>query len=500
MKNYLLIFLTSLASQLSAQTYCNSFDSCVISDAHTRDHAFDVLGNGHAGCLSDWEVTNGTPSIWRNTDGQGNAYDGTQMILEGVSGDGVNSEGVALVYNFMAGHAYTVTLARRNSIANTFINIHYVLLDSSLGYTYNYNVGGSPTPAIPTGALVAYTDTNLASQAWQVVSFTTPVLSKNYTRLWFRADYSSAQQTAYLLIDSVCVTETQVPDYCMSFDSCDISDTHTRDHAFDVLGNGHPGCLSDWEVTNGTPSIWRNTDGQGNAYDGTQMILEGVSGDGVNSEGVALKYNFLAGQTYTISLARRNSIAATFINLNYVLLDSSLGYAYNYNVGGSPTPAIPAGALVAYADTNIASQPWQVVSFTTPLLTKSYTRLWFRADYPTAQQTAYMLIDSVCIRGNSSPAPVEPLTNFATPVLFQNTSNPFSDETIISYYIPQGAAQIGYIQIYDVAGKLVKLYPVNANGKGSVTVNAAGMPSGVYLYTLVVNGTRTEMKKMLIAK
>ncbi|MDB5281508.1 MAG: hypothetical protein JWO06_583, partial [Bacteroidota bacterium] len=339
---------------MQAQSYCISFDSCSIPDTYTRDHAFEILGNGSAGCLSDWEVTNGTPSIWRNTDGQGNAYDGTQFILEGVSGDQVNSEGVAVKYAFMAGQSYTISLARRNSVSGTFINLNYVLLDSAINYAYNYSVGGSPTPAIPVSAYTVYTDSNMAEGAWQVISFSTPVLSKNYSRLWFRADYPLQQSTAYLLLDSICIQRNEPVDYCVSFDSCSIPDTYTRDHAFEILGNGSAGCLSDWEVTNGTPSIWRSTDGQGNAYDGTQFILEGVSGDQVNSEGLALKYAFMAGQSYSISLARRNSVSGTFINLNYVLLDSAISYAYNYSVGGSPTPAIPASAYTVYTDSNMA--------------------------------------------------------------------------------------------------------------------------------------------------
>jgi hypothetical protein len=501
---YTLVLIVALCGyRLSAQTYCMSFDSCTISDSYTRDHAFNILGNGHAGCLSDWEVTNGTPSLWRSTDGQGNAYDGTQMILEGVNGDAVNSEGVAVIFNFQAGKSYTVSLARRNSVSNTHIRVDYVLLDSAIAYTYNYGTGGSPTPAIPGTALVAYSDSDLTSSPWQVLTFTTPVLAKNYTRLWFRASWPSYESTCYLLLDSICIQQQQQlhQDYCMSFDSCVISDSYTRDHAFNILGNGHAGCLSDWEVTNGTPSIWRSTDGQGNAYDGTQMILEGVNGDIVNSEGVALKFNFQAGNTYTVSLARRNSVSGTDIRVDYVLLDSAIAYTYNYGTGGSPTPAIPSGALVAYTDNDLVNAAWQVLTFTTPVLAKNYTRLWFRASWPSYQSTAYLLLDDICISSpNQNTSVTDVLAdNKDEAVLFQNTSNPFSNETTIGYFLPLNGSQHGYLQVYDITGKALRTYPVDGNGRGTITMHAENMPAGMYLYSLVVNGVKADTKRMMIA-
>jgi len=81
-------------------------------------------------------------------------------------------------------------------------------------------------------------------------------------------------------------------------------------------------------------------------------------------------------------------------------------------------------------------------------------------------------------------------------VLNQNTPNPFAEQTVITYVIPQsaGTAQIIF---YDMSGKQVKSTNIAAKGKGSLTVYANDLTNGMYSYSLVVDGKVIDTKKMV---
>jgi len=81
-------------------------------------------------------------------------------------------------------------------------------------------------------------------------------------------------------------------------------------------------------------------------------------------------------------------------------------------------------------------------------------------------------------------------------VLEQNQPNPFNQNTIIRYQLPQNAA--GQINIFDNYGKLLKSIKVTESGQ--TTINAGDLKSGTYTYTLSVNGKLASSKKLVIAK
>lgn len=82
--------------------------------------------------------------------------------------------------------------------------------------------------------------------------------------------------------------------------------------------------------------------------------------------------------------------------------------------------------------------------------------------------------------------------------LLQNYPNPFNPSTKINYSIPK--ASFVRLKIYDVLGreitKLVNEY--EPAGKHEVIWNATNLPSGVYIYTLRVNGFSASQKMLLL--
>lgn len=84
--------------------------------------------------------------------------------------------------------------------------------------------------------------------------------------------------------------------------------------------------------------------------------------------------------------------------------------------------------------------------------------------------------------------------------LLQNYPNPFNPSTYISFKI----AKAGFVSliIYNASGGELQK-PVSENmrpGTYGVTFDASGLSSGVYFYTLMVDGKTVDSKKMLLVK
>jgi hypothetical protein len=82
--------------------------------------------------------------------------------------------------------------------------------------------------------------------------------------------------------------------------------------------------------------------------------------------------------------------------------------------------------------------------------------------------------------------------------LFQNTPNPFTERTEIRFKLSDDARN-AYIYIFDMTGKTVKQVPVDASMQ-SVTIGGYELSSGIYLYSLVVNGQEIDTRRMILSK
>ena len=81
----------------------------------------------------------------------------------------------------------------------------------------------------------------------------------------------------------------------------------------------------------------------------------------------------------------------------------------------------------------------------------------------------------------------------------QNKPNPFSESTVIALNIPTDAQTAG-IFIYDMSGKQVKSIPVTERGETNITVYAADLTAGMYIYTLVVDGKVAVTRRMIVSE
>ena len=97
------------------------------------------------------------------------------------------------------------------------------------------------------------------------------------------------------------------------------------------------------------------------------------------------------------------------------------------------------------------------------------------------------------------PSNVQGTSSIDVPSLEQNAPNPFSEHTIIRYYMPLHT-QSASIKIYALDGSELLSIPATTKGVGSVTVNGHSLASGVYVYTLIIDGKTIDTKQMILTK
>lgn len=83
-------------------------------------------------------------------------------------------------------------------------------------------------------------------------------------------------------------------------------------------------------------------------------------------------------------------------------------------------------------------------------------------------------------------------------ILYQNTPNPFREQTTIRFRLADDAKNAA-ICIFDLSGKMLRKLPVS-QGMSSVTIGGYELGEGLFLYSLVVNGREIDTKRMIITK
>ena len=97
-----------------------------------------------------------------------------------------------------------------------------------------------------------------------------------------------------------------------------------------------------------------------------------------------------------------------------------------------------------------------------------------------------------------SPTPLTDieLSNKNMVILNQNVANPFTEQTTISYYLPDNI-QHAQILFFDQSGKIIKTVDLKEKGKGILNVFASDLSNGIYMYSLIIDGQTVETKKMV---
>ena len=98
---------------------------------------------------------------------------------------------------------------------------------------------------------------------------------------------------------------------------------------------------------------------------------------------------------------------------------------------------------------------------------------------------------------SQSPVDKRQTSNISKALLQQNIPNPFNNSTTIPYSIPSNTVNAS-INFYDENGKLVKSVKLDSKtSNGNLRISAEELSSGIYRYSLFIDGKIIDTKQML---
>ena len=84
-------------------------------------------------------------------------------------------------------------------------------------------------------------------------------------------------------------------------------------------------------------------------------------------------------------------------------------------------------------------------------------------------------------------------------VLYQNNPNPFTENTSIKCVIPQDVAKAD-LYIYDMNGHQIESRNIGQRGNVSLLIEGNSLDAGMYLYSLITDGTVVDTKRMILTR
>lgn len=88
------------------------------------------------------------------------------------------------------------------------------------------------------------------------------------------------------------------------------------------------------------------------------------------------------------------------------------------------------------------------------------------------------------------------LINSNSIILDQNLPNPFAENTVINYNIPDDVMD-AKLMFYDLNGRIIKELIIEGRGESKLTVYGENLQSGIYTYSLIADGKLIATKKMV---
>jgi len=110
-----------------------------------------------------------------------------------------------------------------------------------------------------------------------------------------------------------------------------------------------------------------------------------------------------------------------------------------------------------------------------------------------------LAINNSTINNSSDYRPSTSTTILTDAKLEQNQQNPFTENTLIRYYIPNSIKQ-AVLRITNVEGKVLKDIAITNRGAGQTQLKAESLSAGSYFYTLILDGKPLETKQMVLTK
>lgn len=84
-------------------------------------------------------------------------------------------------------------------------------------------------------------------------------------------------------------------------------------------------------------------------------------------------------------------------------------------------------------------------------------------------------------------------------ILYQNTPNPFTENTFIAFSLSKDVEQ-AELFVYDMNGEQIAKYPISERGKAGITIEGNSLKAGMYFYALIADGQVIDTKRMILTK
>ena len=171
-------------------------------------------------------------------------------------------------------------------------------------------------------------------------------------------------------------------------------------------------------------------------------------------------------------------------NENYVLFGNTLLNCYRFSFRGT---------------TNISDKPWR------ELFAPEIGLIKIEIGSPGEEYSSYTLnrcvIDGIPLTVNNEQSNYSIINNYS---LYQNYPNPFNERTKISYTLWECNNRVT-ILIYNILGEKIKTFLLDNQNAGRYNViwdgkndEGKNVPSGIYIYMLMVNMQKSFKKAIII--
>jgi len=107
-------------------------------------------------------------------------------------------------------------------------------------------------------------------------------------------------------------------------------------------------------------------------------------------------------------------------------------------------------------------------------------------------------VDADAAPQNAPPKAPQQETEGAA-ALYQNTPNPFTENTEIAFYLPQSVTN-AMLCVYDMNGRQLAQNIITQRGNSVFIVNGNKYGAGMYLYSLIADNQIVDTKRMILTK
>lgn len=84
-------------------------------------------------------------------------------------------------------------------------------------------------------------------------------------------------------------------------------------------------------------------------------------------------------------------------------------------------------------------------------------------------------------------------------ILYQNTPNPFTENTFIAFSLSKDVEQAALF-IYNMNGEQLAKFPISDRGNAGIIIEGNSLDAGMYFYALIADGQVIDTKRMILTK